>query len=503
MVQLALKRQHLPRPVANIELVVHRAHSPYALNSTNHIVHLITQRNTTKRHPIVVREHLDSLAMLDRMVELGAHACRKLVVRARLFLQSCLCALPCTVACICQQQRRPDSEARDQSKLSSPICRHWSLISVLVGGRMPRLHHAGQWRRQHGKDIVLALSARKRMTASRAFFLSATLLGMATADPLDNVMQPYAGGGPGASVIVIRHGKVIARRSYGLADLERHVQTTPSTNYRLASVTKQFTAASILLLAQDSQLSVHDRVKRWLPSLPAALDSTTIENLLTHTSGIVDYEDVIPDATTGQLHDADVLRLLESHDSTYFKPGSGYRYSNGGYALLALIVERASGQHFAVFLHDRIFAPLKMNRTVAFEDGVSAVSNRAFGYKNENGAWTKHDQSITSAVLGDGGIYTSVDDLAKWDAALYDSRLLSDESRRLAFSPHTTTNTPDVSYGYGWRITGDMLWHTGETAGFRNVILRYPARQLTVVVLTNRDEPGPYNVALAIAKLYM
>jgi CubicO group peptidase (beta-lactamase class C family) len=193
--------------------------------------------------------------------------------------------------------------------------------------------------------------------------------------------------------------------------------------------------------------------------------------------------------------------LLESQDRTYFSPGSSYRYSNSGYALLALIVERASGKTFATFLRERIFQPLGMNDTVAFEEGISTVSNRAFGYTQEQGRWGRTDQSQTSAVLGDGGIYSSIDDLAKWDAALDDGRLLSAASRRLAFAPATPTDDPAVGYGFGWRITGDSLWHSGETMGFRNVIVRFPERRLTVVILTNRNDPEPYRTALAIAAI--
>jgi CubicO group peptidase (beta-lactamase class C family) len=119
----------------------------------------------------------------------------------------------------------------------------------------------------------------------------------------------------------------------------------------------------------------------------------------------------------------------------------------------------------------------------------------------KDGKWTQRDQSVTSAVLGDGGIYSSIDDLARWDAAWYDSSLLSDESRELAVRPHTKTDKADVKYGFGWRITGESLWHSGETAGFRNVIVRYPAKRLTVVILTNRDDPAPYETALAVARL--
>lgn len=315
-------------------------------------------------------------------------------------------------------------------------------------------------------------------------------------------MRAYDGAVPGASLLVVHHGKPVVRRSWGLADVEARVAATPQTNYRLASVTKQFTAAAILLLAQDNKLFLSDRASKWLPSLPPSARSITLHQLLTHTSGLIDYEDLMPRGTAAQVHDAGVLKLIEAKDSLYFAPGTSYRYSNTGYSLLALIVERVSGKSFATFLQERIFSPLGMAHTVAHQDGLDVVSNRAFGYTNEHGTWTRHDQSTTSAVLGDGGIYSSVDDMLEWDAAQYDSRLLNEEWRRVAFTPHTPTDKPDVNYGFGWRITGETLWHSGETAGFRNVIVRYPARRLTVVILTNRDEGDPYETALAIAKLF-
>src|SRR5688572_11500087 len=206
---------------------------------------------------------------------------------------------------------------------------------------------------------------------------------------------------------------------------------------------------------------------------------------------------------TRQLHDADVLGILETQHRTYFPPDSSYRYSNSGYALLALIVERASGKSFATFLRDRIFVPLGMTNTLAHEEGTSTVTNRAYGYSRAKGAWVRSDQSQTSAVLGDGGIYSSIDDLAKWDAALYDDRLLSRKSRELAFTPATHTDNPSVDYAFGWRVSGETLWHSGETRGFRNVILRYPDRKLTVIVLTNRNDPEPYSSALDIARLFL
>ena len=325
---------------------------------------------------------------------------------------------------------------------------------------------------------------------------------------IDQLMGAYQGNVPGASVLVVRDGRVLFRRSYGLADIEDHVAATPAANYRLASVTKQFTAAAILVLAQDSRLSLDDPIRKWLPTLPEAATSITIRHLLTHTSGLIDYEDVIPAGNSRQLHDSDVLHLLEAQNQTYFPPGTNYRYSDSGYSLLSLIVAKASGRDFASFLRERIFLPLGMQNTVAYEEGVSTVAHRAYGYSESSGpsgrrSWVRTDQSLTSAVLGDGGIYSSIEDLAKWDQALYGGGPLNGESLRLAFTPATQTDDPQVRYGFGWRITGETVWHSGETMGFRNVIVRYPSRHFTVIILTNRNEPEPYTTALAIAKLFI
>ena len=309
---------------------------------------------------------------------------------------------------------------------------------------------------------------------------------------------------PGASVLVLRDGEPLLRRGYGLADLEAGIAATPGTNYRLASVTKQFTAASILLLAEDGRLSVDDPVRRWLPELPAAADAVTLRQLLSHTSGLVDYEDHVPAGFQGQLHDDDVLSILSAQERTYFPPGSAYRYSNSGYALLALVVERASGTDFARFLGERIFQPLGMADTVAHRDGVDTVAHRAWGYSRIAGRWVRTDQSQTSAVLGDGGIYSSIDDLARWDAVLYDDRLLRPESLAMMFAPATATDEPGVPhYGFGWRLDGDGAWHSGESIGFRNVIVRWPKQHLTVILLSNRNEPEPYRTVLKIAEPFL
>ena len=319
------------------------------------------------------------------------------------------------------------------------------------------------------------------------------------------LMQSYQGDVPGASLLVVRDGKPLIKRGYGMANMEQDTEAGPETNYRLASITKQFIAASILLLREDGKVHLHDRIRTWLPELPASDDAITIEQMLSHTSGLTDYEDLIPESTTEQVQDADVLRMMSTDHGSYFKPGSAYRYSNTAYVLIGLVIERASGQTLPAFLKQRIFEPLGMHNTLLYEHRRGPqVLHRAYGHSVVDGAWVRTDQSVTSATRGDGGIYSSIDDLAKWDAALYDDRLLNDESRELAFSPHArVTGEPyEASYGFGWRITGDTVWHSGESMGFRNVIVRWPKQHFTVILLSNRNDPEPYQTALAIARTY-
>ena len=315
---------------------------------------------------------------------------------------------------------------------------------------------------------------------------------------IDNLMRDYAGDVPGASVLVVQSGRVVLRKSYGMANFEERIAAAPDTNYRLASVTKQFTAAAILLLKNSDKLSLDDHITKYL-HVPE--QGITIRHLLTHTSGVLAYEDLIPAGTTRQLKDADVLDLLAKQNTTYFAPGTHYRYSNTSYAFLALIVERVSGQRFADYLRDNVFKPAGMNATVAFEQGVSTVANRAYGYSRTDGEWRRTDQSLTSAVLGDGGIYSSADDLVHWIAWLENGRF--DE----ALVPATPTDDPAVRYGFGWRISEHagqrVVSHTGETIGFRNAIVRFPDRHLTVVILTNRNEGTPYKTALEIADMFL
>ena len=318
---------------------------------------------------------------------------------------------------------------------------------------------------------------------------------------IDALFADYArAGAPGAAVLVVSKGEVVVRRGWGLADVDARMPVAPETNFRLASLTKQFTATAIELLVEQHKLSWDDRARAILPELPAALDGVHVRHLLNHTSGVWDYEDFV----TGpeQVHDRDVLTLLSRTERTYFAPGSTLRYSNSGYALLALIVERVSGQPFAAFLKQHIFAPLGMHGTVAYEAGVSTVPRRALGYVADGGAFRLRDQSPTSAVLGDGGVYTSIADWVAWDRALDAHTLVGAATQALAWTPPARG-----SYGFGWFVDDDggrlRLSHHGETCGFTNAVVKYPHERLTVLVLTNRAGGEPWRIAQRIADLWL
>jgi CubicO group peptidase (beta-lactamase class C family) len=327
---------------------------------------------------------------------------------------------------------------------------------------------------------------------------------------IDSLFKKYDGTDvPGVSVMIIKDGKVIYNRCYGLADLEAKEPVNPSTSFRLASVTKQFTAMSVMILAERKKLSYDNTLSDFFPDFPSPGKKITVSHLLNHTSGLIAYEDVMPESTTIPLLDKDVLDLLKKKDSTYFAPGAEFRYSNSGYALLALIVETASGNTFAQFLQENIFAPLQMTSSVAYEKGISTVPNRAYGYSLRDSldekSFIRTDQSMTSSVLGDGGIYSSTEDLFKWDQSLYTTKLVNSTTLDEAFTPNILPDGKNSEYGFGWRISTyretRCLHHSGSTIGFRNEIQRYPEKRFSIIVLTNRDGGDPGALAYRIADI--
>jgi CubicO group peptidase (beta-lactamase class C family) len=320
---------------------------------------------------------------------------------------------------------------------------------------------------------------------------------------------------PGAAVLVIQNGRPIFRKGTGVTDLRTLHKIDEHTNFRLASFTKQFTAACIMLLVRDGKLHYDDHLTDVLPEFPAYGKAITIRNLLNHTSGLPDYEDILmkqsPDISEEkipQIHDAGVLRLLEQQSAGQFPPGSKWQYSNSGYATLAMIVEKLSGKSFGEFLQERIFTPLNMTHTLAYEKGKNEVPNRAYGHAKKDNGWFETDQSSTSAVLGDGGIYSSLEDLEKWDRAIREHTLLTAAEMQPALTPvHPTEPSTGVTYGFGWFLDPykghKRMFHDGETVGFRTTIQRFPDDDLTVIVLANRSDVDAEGLALKIADSFL
>ena len=338
---------------------------------------------------------------------------------------------------------------------------------------------------------------------------------------------------PGLAVLVRRNNRTVFERGYGVADLKTGTPINARTDFRLASCTKQFTAMAVMLLVHDGKLQYDEPLTEIFPDFPAYGKSITIRNLLNHTSGLPDYEALMDKASAGgpprwtadhQIHDAEVLKLLEAEDHGQFVPGTRWSYSNSGYVVLGLIVAKVSGEPFGDFLRNRIFRPLGMRHTLAFVNGQNEVPHRAYGHSKDGAAFEQTDQSATSATLGDGGVYSNLEDLARWDRALARHTLLSAAEMQAALTPF---RLPDgslpvwagdpgdtnpqagkpVAYGFGWFLDPynghARMWHYGDTVGFKTAIERFADDRLTVVVLCNRSDLDAAAVAIRVADEYL
>lgn len=361
---------------------------------------------------------------------------------------------------------------------------------------------------------------RIRIALHLVIAFSLTAQSFAQAAKVDALFSAIKPDTPGAAVLVLKDGHAVYERGFGITDLRTHHKIDAHTNFRLASLTKQFTAMAIMLLVHDGKLRYDQTLTETFPDFPAYGKNITLREILSHTSGLLDYEDLMakqygntPDDQIPQIHDAGVLALMEKAGTTKFPPGSKWEYSNSGYCVLAMAVEKTSGKGFAEFLHERIFAPLKMTNTIAYENGKSEAANRAYGHTPQGNAFRETDQSSTSATLGDGGVYTSLADLARWDVALQNHTLLSAVEMQPALTPVNPTAAPaeenghPVSYGFGWFLDPyrrhQRMWHYGETIGFRTSIQRFPKDHLTVIVLCNRADLSAIDLALKTADLYL
>jgi D-alanyl-D-alanine carboxypeptidase len=310
---------------------------------------------------------------------------------------------------------------------------------------------------------------------------------------------------PGAALIVTRAGKTVFRKGYGMANVELGVRIEPHMVFRLGSITKQFTAVCILMLQEQGKLDVQDEITKFLPDYPTHGHVITIEHLLTHTSGIKSYTN-IPEFMKMMRTDLTLEELVDSFKPLpmEFAPGTRYNYNNSAFVMLGLVIERASGIKYADFLKQYIFEPLGMRDTY-YDMPNPIIPGRVAGYKKNGDVWENCDYISMTLPHAAGSMASSVDDMAKWDAALYTGQLVKQASLQKAWTPYTLKDGVSTGYGYGWAHSYfggyNMISHGGGINGFITDGFRFPDEQVYVCILTNRGIPIPNDLAFRIGAL--
>ena len=312
---------------------------------------------------------------------------------------------------------------------------------------------------------------------------------------------------PALSMAVLRQGKALKSDAYGYADLEHQIIATRNTVYQLQSITKSFTATAIMMLVEDNRLSVSDKIGKYLQALPESWESITIAHLLSHTSGIKDFINEPAVDLTKDLEPQDVIRSLEKLPLN-FEVGERYAYSNTGYHLLGMIIEKITGDTWQNFLREKIFKPLGMKNTDV-NSAECKLRNRALGYAWRDGKMEK-GRFVAPTILGyaGGGILSTVVDLAKWDHALSTDKLISRSTLEQMWTPAKLRDGSKIDYGFGWGVNEylgvPMVHHGGaHMTGFKTHFAKFPKEELTVVVLCNQRQANPANIAMGIAGFYI
>lgn len=321
---------------------------------------------------------------------------------------------------------------------------------------------------------------------------AAAVVDQSLAARIDAGIAPYfKADEPGVTVIVTKDGKTVFRKAYGMANMAKHVPLTPDTVLRLGSITKQFTSTAILMLAEEGKLSVSDEIGKYLPGYPTNGKKITIEHLLNHTSGIVSYtskrsfiENLGKDMTVAEMIDS------FKNDPLDFEPGSKWKYNNSGYFLLGAIIEKVSGMPYARFVEQRIFVPLGMNNT-AYEGFDRGTAPKAAGYTASGKQFGPNLVVSMTQPYAAGALVSTVDDMARWDAAVSSGKLLKAASWQQAFTPAVIPGGAPTNYGYGWQL-GTLrgvptVYHGGSINGFKTFAMRVPSEHVYVAVLSNSD----------------
>lgn len=326
----------------------------------------------------------------------------------------------------------------------------------------------------------------------------------------DSVMSSiYQSGYPGAAIVVVKDGSVAFEKGYGLADLDSKAPITPSTNFNICSMTKQFTAYAILQLQREGKLSLDDKLSRFFPDFaPGVASTVSVRQLLTHSSGIMDHYSYVDRAQYKEFWDKDVLTALRSVDSVYFPPGSRYRYSNTAFCLLSLIIEKLSGEAYPAYICNHVFTPLNMMRSNVIQPDFK-ISDRAFGYERKEDTFRISDakESLFFSTMGDGGVYTSIDEYLRWITAIQQKCVLDPDLVKEAQSAQFPIDTArNLSYGFGWFVAGrgdsKLVYHTGSNGGFRTIVLTKPSAKYAVVMFSNQSSVDLEDLVRVINRIY-
>ncbi len=320
---------------------------------------------------------------------------------------------------------------------------------------------------------------------------------------------------PGAALGVYRDGQLTKAKGYGLADVEWNAAVTPDTIFQSGSMGKQFTATAVMMLVEEGKVSLDDPIKKYFPDAPEAWSNIKVHNLLSHTSGLSEYETGTRTKVGGPFY----IRLDFTEDELYkritempmdFKPGEDWAYRNTNYVLLGILIHRVAGKLYGDFLQERVFKPLEMTRTRIISE-ADIIPRRASGYRLVKGELKNQEWvSPTLNSTADGALYFTVEDLQKWDAALYTERLLKKASMERMWTVEKLNNgKPNkANYGFGWEINNvnghRVIEHGGAWQGFTTYIARYVDDRLTVVALTNLDSghSNPKKIVTGVASIY-
>jgi D-alanyl-D-alanine carboxypeptidase len=330
----------------------------------------------------------------------------------------------------------------------------------------------------------------------------------ARADDIDRYVQSQLKRQhiPGLSLAVIQKGRIVKLRGYGFADLERNVPVTPATVFEIGSITKQFTAFAMMLLVEQEKIGLDVSIDQYLAEIPEVWKPVTIRQLLTHTSGIADYEEIMGYGAYRNPMTATQVISLAAGKPLDFAPGTKWNYSNTGYFLLTLIVEKVSAEPYSQFVRRHVLEAVGMNHTRS-SDPFEIIRNRSAGYAYANGRLENRDPIQPTATGGAGMLVSTVGDLAKWDAALTRQAILTNESYVQVWNNAPLSSGLPSGYGLGWFVSPmrdhRSQSHSGGTAGFSSNILRLPDDQLTVIVLTNSYNANPVSIANHIARVFI